>query len=290
MSSLEHTMPDNAPAVLTNEQLKQYQQDGFLLLESWVPDDLRQQLIDRAYQLIEQADLTEHNRFSTTDRAQINNDFFLESAETIRCFFEEKAFDEAGELTQPRAQSINKIGHALHDLDDVYKAFARRPEFGALARDLGLQAPHLYQTMVIFKQPRIGGEVTWHQDATFFYTEPTSVITYWFALEDATLQNGCLWVEPGGHTGPLRERYFREDRDLRMEPLDDTPWPDDTSGTPMPVKAGSLLVFHGHLPHYSAPNRSEKSRLALTFHVVDGQITYAPENWLQRPTLGTFSL
>ncbi len=290
MSSPDHLMPDNKPAVLTPEQQQQYQEDGFLLLEDWVSADLRQQLIDRAYQLIEQADLTEHNRFSTTDRAQINNDFFLESAETIRCFFEEKAFDETGELTQPRAQSINKIGHALHDLDEVYRAFAQRPEFGALARDLGMLAPHLYQTMVIFKQPRIGGEVTWHQDATFFYTNPTSVITYWFALEDATLENGCLWLEPGGHTGPLRERYHREDRDLRMEALDDTPWPDDTSGTPVSVKAGSLLVFHGHLPHYSASNRSDKSRLALTFHVVDGQYRYAAENWLQRPTLGPFPL
>lgn len=290
MSTLEQSIPDSLPAVLSTEQLQQFYKDGYLLLEDWVPAELRQQLIDRAYQLIEQADLTEHNRFSTTDRAQINNDFFLESAETIRCFFEEKAFDDLGELTQPRAQSINKIGHALHDFDDVFQVFAKRPEFGTLARDLGLQAPHLYQTMVIFKQPRIGGEVTWHQDATFFYTDPTSVITYWFALEDATLENGCLWVEPGGHTGPLRERYYREDLDLRMEPLDDTPWPDDTSGTPMPVKAGSLLVFHGHLPHYSAPNRSDKSRLALTFHVVDGQTTYAPENWLQRPSLGAFTL
>lgn len=290
MSSPDHFMPDNTPAVLTPEQQQQYQQDGFLLLEDWVPAELRHQLIERAYQLIQQADLTEHNRFSTTDRAQINNDFFLESAETIRCFFEEKAFDDQGQLTQPRAQSINKIGHALHDLDEVYQAFAQRPEFGALARDLGLSEPHLYQTMVIFKQPRIGGEVTWHQDATFFYTDPTSVITYWFALEDATLENGCLWLEPGGQTGPLRERYHREDRELRMESLDDTPWPDDTSGTPVPVKAGSLLVFHGHLPHYSAPNRSAKSRLALTFHVVDGQYRYAAENWLQRPNLGTFPL
>ncbi|WP_245584092.1 phytanoyl-CoA dioxygenase family protein [Saccharospirillum impatiens] len=290
MSSTDQRLPETAPTVLTPQQQQQYREDGLLLLENWVPADLRQQLIERAYQLIEQADLTEHNRFSTTDRAQINNDFFLDSAETIRCFFEEKAFDDQGQLTQPRAQSINKIGHALHDFDDVYNAFAKRPEFGALARDLGLSTPNLYQTMVIFKQPRIGGEVTWHQDATFFYTDPTSVITYWFALEDATLDNGCLWVEPGGHTGPLRERYYRDKRDLRMEPLNDTPWPDNTSGTPMPVKAGSLLVFHGHLPHYSAPNRSDKSRLALTFHVVDGQYTYAPENWLQRPSLGTFEL
>lgn len=290
MPSSDQSLPENTPGVLSPGQQRQFHENGFLLLENWVPADLRQQLIDRAYQLIDQADLTEHNRFSTTDRAQINNDFFLESAETIRCFFEERAFDDQGHLAQPRAQSINKIGHALHDLDEVYRAFAERPEFGALARDLGLAAPHLYQTMVIFKQPRIGGEVTWHQDATFFYTEPTSVITYWFALEDATLENGCLWLEPGGHTGPLRERYHRDDRDLRMEPLDETPWPDDTSGTPMPVNAGSLLVFHGHLPHYSAPNRSDKSRLALTFHVVDGQYPYAPENWLQRPALGTFPL
>jgi phytanoyl-CoA hydroxylase len=290
MSGIEQPQSLSNTGALTTEQQQRFLDDGYLLLENWVTKDVRQSLIDRAYTLIEEADLSENNRFSTTDRAQINNDFFLGSAETIRCFFEEKAFDQHGRLTQPRAQSINKIGHALHDLDEVFSAFAKRPEFAALARDLGLTEPHLYQTMVIFKQPRIGGEVTWHQDATFFYTEPSSVITYWFALEDATLENGCLWLEPGGHRGPLRERYNRHDRELSMEALDDTPWPDDTSGTPLPVKAGSLLVFHGHLPHYSAPNHSGQSRLALTFHVVDGKLPYAPENWLQRPTLGPYAL
>ena len=275
--------------MLTDEQKARFDRDGYLLLPNIISDDERQALIDRAYGIIEEADLEQTSRFSTTDRAQINNDYFLGSAEAVRCFFEEGAFDDQGVLQQPRAQSINKIGHALHDLDPVYQSFARRPDFGDLARDLGHAQPALYQTMVIFKQPRIGGEVTWHQDATFFHTDPTSVITYWFALEDATLENGCLWVEPGGHRGPLRERYFHEDGNLRMEPLDDTPWPTD-EGTPMPVKAGSLLVFHGHLPHYSASNRSDRSRLALTFHVVDAKCEYAKENWLQRPNLGVFSL
>ncbi|WLQ16530.1 phytanoyl-CoA dioxygenase family protein [Hahella aquimaris] len=275
--------------MLTEQQKAQYAKDGYLMLPDLVTQPEREALIARAYEIIEEDNLEQAARFSTIDRAQINNAYFLGSAETIRCFFEEEAFSPEGELLQPRAQSINKIGHALHDLDPVFKRFAQRPEFGDIARDLGLSQPSLYQTMVIFKQPRIGGEVTWHQDATFFYTEPSSVITYWFALEDATLQNGCLWLEPGGHQGPLRERYLCEQGDLSMRPLSDQPWP-TASGTPMPVKAGSLLVFHGHLPHYSAPNRSDKSRIALTFHVVDGACEYAPENWLQRGRLGSFSL
>lgn len=274
--------------MLTPDQRARFDRDGFVLLPDRLDADTRRALIDRAYRLIDEADLEQTSRFSTTDRERINTEYFLGSAETVRCFFEEAAFDDTGELTQPRARSINKIGHALHDHDDVYRRLARRPDFGELARDLGLAQPSLYQTMVIFKQPRIGGEVTWHQDASFFHTDPTSVITYWFALEDATLENGCLWVEPGGHRGPLRERYIRAGHDLRMDPLDDTPWPGANAGQPMPVKAGSLLVFHGHLPHYSAANRSDRSRLALTFHVVDAACDYADTNWLQRPNLGPF--
>lgn len=274
--------------MLTHQQQSEFHEHGFVLLPDVVSAEERRALIDRAYKIIETAELDLSNRFSTTDRSQIRNDFFLSSAESIRCFFEEAAFDDAGQLKQPRAGSINKIGHALHDLDPVFQAFASRPDLAELAQDLGISVPHLYQTMVIFKQPRIGGEVTWHQDATFFYTEPSSVITYWFALEEATLQNGCLWVEPGGHKGPLRERYYRDGSELTMAPLDSTPWPDEQSGTAVPVPAGTLLLFHGHLPHYSAPNKSDRSRLALTFHVVDGALPYDARNWLQRPDLGPF--
>ncbi len=65
--------------------------------------------------------------------------------------------------------------------------------------ELGIERPLLLQGMYIFKQPRIGGEVTCHQDSTFLYTEPQNIIGLWFALEDATVENGCLWAIPGGH-------------------------------------------------------------------------------------------
>jgi phytanoyl-CoA hydroxylase len=136
--------------------------------------------------------------------------------------------------------------------------------------------------MYIFKQPGIGGEVGWHQDATFFDTTPITVTTFWFALEDATQDNGCLWVQPGGHRGPLRERFVRSGDNITMQKLDATPWPGPDSAVPLEAKTGSLVCFHGLLPHYSAPNRSPVSRHAYTLHVTDGASRYSPDNWIQR--------
>jgi phytanoyl-CoA hydroxylase len=145
-----------------------------------------------------------------------------------------------------------------------------------------LQKGATHHASYIFKQPRIGGEVRWHQDATFFETAPISVTTFWFALEDATVDNGCLWVEPGGHRGPLRERFLRVGDQTSMEKLDSTPWPYDSTAVPLEAKAGSLVCFHGLLPHYGAPNCSPVSRHAFTLHATDARTVYSSRNWIQR--------
>ena len=80
----------------------------------------------------------------------------------------------------------------------------------------------------------------------------------------------------------LRERYVREGDRVAMQKLDDTPWPSGDSALPVPVSAGALIVFHGLLPHYSAPNRSAHSRHAYTLHVTDASTDYSPRNWIQR--------
>jgi phytanoyl-CoA hydroxylase len=108
------------------------------------------------------------------------------------------------------------------------------------------------------------------------------VTTFWFALEDADRHNGCLWVEPGGHRGPLRERFVVQGAGAVIETLDTTPWPDARTAIALEVPAGTLVVFHGLLPHYSAPNRSPRSRHAYTLHATDAQAHYSPRNWLQR--------
>ena len=79
--------------------------------------------------------------------------------------------------------------------------------------------------MYIFKPPEIGGEVLCHQDATYLHTEPASVVGLWFALEDATCENGCLWALPGGHKQGLKSRFRRDGEvGLTLDVTDDTPW------------------------------------------------------------------
>lgn len=264
-------------------QLLHYQREGYLVLPRFKPAGEIAAVRRRAQEIVEAFDPgARRSIFTTREQARAVDDYFLGSADQVRCFFEEEAFAADGSLRQAKALSINKIGHALHDLDPVFDRFSRGPELDALARELGLAEPQLWQSMYIFKQPGIGGEVGWHQDATFFLTEPLSVTTFWFALEDATVENGCLWVEPGGHRGPLRQLFVREGDSVRMQRLDPAPWPQDDRAIPLPVEAGTLVCFHGLLPHYSAPNRSPVSRHAYSLHVTDGRSAYAASNWLQR--------
>lgn len=271
--------------MLSPEQVQAWHRDGYLVLPGFKPAAERDALVQRAREIVDAFDPTAAGVFSTVRPERLADEALLASAAQVHCFLEEEAFDASGALKQPKALSINKIGHAMHDLDPVFGSFSRDPRLAAIAADIGMADPRLWQSMVIFKQPSIGGEVRWHQDATFLVTEPETVVAFWFALEDATLDNGCLWVQPGGHRGPLRERFGREapgSRTLRMEKLDATPWPDTSSAVPVEVEAGALVMFDGLLPHYSAPNRSPISRMAYTLHVVDGSAAWSPLNWLQR--------
>ena len=220
--------------------------------------------------------------FSTHEQTRTSDDYFLESGDKIRFFFEENAFLHDGSLRQSKERSINKIGHALHDLDPLFDKFSRTPEIKQLVSDLGIADPLLFQSMYIFKQPNIGGEVTCHQDATFLYTEPLRMLGLWFALEDATIENGCLWAIPGGHKFGLKSRFVRADGGgTRFEIFDNTPWPEENL-QPLEVEKGTLIVLHPLLPHLSRENTSPRSRHAYTLHVIDASALYPKDNWLQR--------
>lgn len=266
-----------------NKRLQQFQQDGFFVLEGFNTAKACDDLMKRAAELAENYNYEGHpSVFQTSDQAKTTDDYFLNSGDKIAYFFEKDAFDASGKLKNDLLHSLNKIGHALHDLDPVFNDFSRSAQMKELVFDLDLQDSLIIQSMYIFKHAKIGGVVDVHQDASFLYTEPGSCIGFWFALEDATKENGCLWAMPGGHNTSLRS-WFRkkEGGETELFLLNDEPYSIEGM-IPLEVKKGTCIVLHGLLPHYSLPNTSGRSRQAYAIHTIDRKAHYPAENWLQR--------
>ena len=251
--------------MLNPDQVSAFHEQGFLLLEAFFSAQEISALRQAALEIVADFDIDRHRTvFQTNDRDAGRDDYFFDSAEAVHCFLEEGALNKAGELIRPKSLAINKIGHAMHDRVPQFTRFCRLPVIGEVLRDLGLQAPQLWQTMYIFKQPSIGGEVRWHQDASYLVTRPAAVTGLWVAVEDATKDNGCLWMQPGQQRSPLREIY-QVDWDARqglLSELDKTPWAVEKA-VPVEAPAGSLVLFHDHMPHYSSQNRSEHHAMRL---------------------------
>ena len=86
--------------------------------------------------------------------------------------------------------------------------------------------PQVVQSMYIFKNPKIGGEVGCHKDSSFLITDPLSVCGIWVSLDDATLENGCLWGVPGSHIKrPNQYLNLRENKDGGLESFMNPPEP-----------------------------------------------------------------
>ncbi len=213
------------------------------------------ELMGRAADLVDSYDGHHRSVFTTDEQARHADDKFLESGGTIDFFWEAEALDDEGQVVVDKRVAFNKMGHAAHDLDPVFDRFSRQDPLPELVADLGLRNPRLLQSMLILEHAGIGGEVVSHQDATFLSTDPITVIGLWFALEDATIENGCL------------------------------PALDDPTLVPLEVSKGACVVLHGLLPHGSHPNRSSRSRQAYSVHLIDGSAEYPADNWLQRPDL-----
>ncbi|KAL3759050.1 hypothetical protein ACHAWU_008659 [Discostella pseudostelligera] len=172
--------------------------------------------------------------FRTDDKqvdAQGRSDYFLDSATKIHYFAEPYAVhtDKNNGSTTLKEEyrcnkvtALNKAGHGLHLRPGIFHEYTTSTAISTLLRELGYVDPVVPQSMYIFKQGRrststnddadldMDGVVTSHQDSTFLSTTPhQTCIGLWLALDDATINNGCLWVRPGSHDEGIRRQFVR---------------------------------------------------------------------------------
>ena len=191
---------------LSPEQVAQFHRDGYLCLPNFFNPA---PILTHAQSLVKNFSLEGHplTKF-TTDREEdgghVGDDYFLSSGDQVRYFFEEGAV-KVGKLNREKDKAVNKVGHGLHIRDSVFHSFSFDPALQNLSRSLDFAEPNILQSMIICKQPQIGGAVPHHNDSTFLYTDPPSAVGLWFALEDCGPTNGSLSFMPGSHRWPKGE-------------------------------------------------------------------------------------
>jgi hypothetical protein len=279
-----------------------FKQNGLVAIPGFFTDEEVDEMLQQSHTLIKACKDSNvaKTRFSTLqDDQHASNDYFLESAKNISYFYEEGADGKESDM-------LNKIGHNLHELDGVFKKYSFCEKVDNLKKQLGFIEPVVLQSMIILKHAKVGGTVKVHRDSTFLYTKPMSAIGFWIALEDATVDNGCLWYLPGSHNiDDVKRRFVRNPDYFQDSKLRTPKNPEDRKGVAAvkfryedgyeaaleengssrdyvsaEVKKGTLVLIHGSVLHKSELNTSDKSRFAYTFHVIEGTADYSDENWI----------
>ncbi|KAJ8925090.1 hypothetical protein NQ315_001262 [Exocentrus adspersus] len=277
---------------------RKFETDGYVVIEGFFAQNEVEEMRKQAEKLIEHMpDESNRTIFSTTDsEGQQNKDkYFLDSGDKVSYFFEAEALGPNGELLVDKHLALNKIGHALHELDPVFRKYTLDERVKEAVFQLGFEEPIVPQSMYIFKNPGVGSEVTAHQDASYLYTEPLKLAGFWIAVDDATIENGCLWFARGSHKSGVHRRYIKNpdpDSEQRLVYTSPPPFYAKNNFVAVPVPKGSCVLIHGQVVHFSEANRSQKPRHAYTFHVVEQKNTqYSKDNWLQpgqRPFLNLY--
>ncbi len=226
-------------AGVTDAHVTQFQEQGFLIVENAFTAQEIQMALDGLFHLlsgaVEDFNGVQYERASAG--VNVEELPLEEKQDYVRKFMSFADYD----------QRLNKLAH--------------HPLLLELVQRLIGEAPVLFQSMALLKPPRLGRDKPWHQDHAYFQLElNTRVVGCWIALDEATIQNGCMVIAPGSHLqGPVV--HFRR-RDWQICDTD----VDNSGAVAVPLKPGGLLLFQSLLHHGTPPNKSMSRRRALQFH------------------------
>ncbi|KAF2830261.1 phytanoyl-CoA dioxygenase, partial [Ophiobolus disseminans] len=282
------------PFVLDDEQVQFWKDDGYLVVPEMLPKNKIAELLQCVHESAEAIATggpgAKRQEFSKWEKGCVNPNGRVIAALTERAFQSN---------TRP-LQHIQRLGCGVHRVLPPFRRAIMSAQHTEIAKSLGYTDPRVVQSLVVVKAAEVGRRVVPHQDGCTSFTDPPSCTTFWYALEDADANNGCLAVVPGSHrVAPIIRRCRGDEKGMPefealKEPIfadihgvsADAPTPEkndkgDFVYKELEVEAGTLVLMHGNLMHTSAANRSEKSRVAFNFGVVEGGLEWKEDNYLQ---------
>jgi ectoine hydroxylase-related dioxygenase (phytanoyl-CoA dioxygenase family) len=213
--------PHTDPRYLTGDQVEQFHEEGWLVIENLIDADTVDALRDEL------------------DAIEADVDQLLRELPDERMFIAE-------------AGAITFSPHAVKQ-SPTARAVSTHPALAALCHDLIGPDVRLYWDQIVYKKPEKPREFPWHQDNGYTYVEPQQYLTVWLSLTDATVDAGCPWVVPGLHKkGTLAHEY--------VDPLGFRCFPDHPDAIAAPVGSGGAVVFSSLTPHLTGPNTTDAVR------------------------------
>ncbi|MDA1190799.1 MAG: phytanoyl-CoA dioxygenase family protein [Candidatus Poribacteria bacterium] len=241
------------PRLLTNAEIEQYERDGFLAFEGLLSHSDVDALIARIEKLVE----TPHDRI----RMQV-----------------EPSVARGEAKARSKLESFRKI-EGLVEHDDLFGAMGRHPQLLPRFQDLLGDDIRLFRDALMMKPPEIGSEKPYHQDSAYWLIQPMTLCSAWIALDDATVENGCMRVIAGSHHQGVVEHQRIRDFQVDEATLD------MSKEVVVPLKKGGVLFFHSLALHATQDNHSDTSRRAMILSCMGSHHEWSgpPErepNWL----------
>jgi phytanoyl-CoA hydroxylase len=230
---------------LSPQQIEQYRHDGYLVFEELFRPEEVEALLGRLEALV-----LERLPRPAGVRMQV-----------------EPAI-QRGEAAAPSPLEALRKVEGLVEHDDQFGALARDPRILDVMQDLIGPDIKLFRDALMMKPPRHGSAKPYHQDSAYWTIDPPDLVSVWMALDDATLENGCMRVLPGSHTRGVMEHRHLQDFQVDEATLD------TSNEVAVPLKAGGCLFFHSLLLHATAPNHSPYPRRSMIISAMSARSRY----------------
>ncbi|MDI9334335.1 MAG: phytanoyl-CoA dioxygenase family protein [Cytophagales bacterium] len=141
---------------------------------------------------------------------------------------------------------------------------AKNPDIVDLVSDVIGNDVILWGAHVFCKPAGDGFETPWHQDGHYWPIRPLATCTVWVALEESTVENGCLRVIPKSHANKQLHEHLHEDRqDLTLQQRMKAGSFDENTAVDIELQPGQMSLHDVYMIHGAKANTSRKRRTGV---------------------------